>query len=109
MKNYLEFEKYLPYPNKDIIVKTPNGLRRAKVDSFWGIIIATDCTHPMQNCNLTGYAYAWRYEEEDDMNNLLFTVNHVAMQKTGDEILKSAISNRSVLTRINKWIQNKLK
>lgn len=66
MRYYLY--SYWPRYGRPLICHTPDGIRKA-VCTEWGWIRATDCTHPLQNMNITSYVQEWEYENKSDEIN----------------------------------------
>lgn len=77
-KVMLDYTKLTPYPNKPLIVRTKWGLRKAILlyERWYYGYKLTDCTHPLQNCHLSqSHIIEWRYENDEDMDALLFHEN----------------------------------
>lgn len=102
---WMDIKKYIPECELQLIVSTPLGIRKCKRMSFYVFYMLTDCTHPMQNCHLSEYdILGWYYEDEQNMIDLRFTVNHYQHQKNGDEILKSIPKRKNIFQRLIRWI-----
>ena len=72
---------------------------------MWGIFglgfTLTDCTHPAMNCHMSLYnVIEWKYVNNEDAENLLFTKNTWMRKAEADELLR----------RIKKpiWQRNKI-
>ena len=82
-------------------LKTNYGIR----EGMWGIFglgfMLTDCTHPAMNCHMSLYNVTeWKYVNNEDAENLLFTKNTWMRKAEADELLR----------RIKKpiWQRNKI-
>jgi hypothetical protein len=82
-------KQYLPHMNKPVKVFTIYGEERNAIYGGFPMagFLATDCTHPMQNCNLSGIINHWEYVNMEDELDCLFVVNHVHHYFEGQKIL----------------------
>jgi hypothetical protein len=100
-EGFVNIRDWMPYPNKPLILKTNYGIR----EGMWGIFglgfMLTDCTHPAMNCHMSLYNVTeWKYVNNEDAENLLFTKNTWMRKAEADELLR----------RIKKpiWQRNKI-
>lgn len=108
-QQFVPWDKFTPDFDIPLILQTKHGVREAVYRySLFPRLLATDCTHPMQNMNMMGCVIGWKYADDNYALNGGYHINHWARQMEGEEILGSVIKNkkRPLLKFINKikWL-----
>ncbi len=95
--------KYFPKANVPVFINTNFGERRKGYYYGGGCFRLTDCTNPMQNCNLPyHYVVSWQYQYDIDYSADM-EPNYFEHIANGNEILNQI--KKPLLYRIKLFFQ----
>ena len=110
ISGFVNIRDWLPYPYKPVLLKTKYGLRVGFCGIFGSGFTLTDCTHSLQNAFMSIYDISsWKYINEEDSENLLFTKNTWMRKSEADEILRHIPKQKTLLNKIYQWLIKVLK